>query len=249
MAGDRSFLATVVVALKMVALEKIALEMVAPGIMALIIAAALATPAVMAATQSLSELQERFDREDNAVHKAKLMQKLGDAQFEALHAAEKTEDYNRVGVTLEKYRDNVRVALAGLKKEHPDAERKSNGYRQLQMHLRRGIREVEEALLAAPEEFKPPLVLVRTDLIALDDELLRLLFPGHLETKPPALSQASRIQRMQSYEEFTVDASRKIAWRGGAGVATHARATREATSAEGLFICAGSRQDPRRGND
>jgi hypothetical protein len=60
-----------------------------------ILAAVTGTTAVArAATQSLSELQERFDHEGNAVHKAKLMRKLGDAQFDALHAAEKTEDYN-----------------------------------------------------------------------------------------------------------------------------------------------------------
>ena len=140
------------------------------------------------ATQSVSELQERFDREQNAVHKAKLIQKLGDAQFDALHAA---EDYNTAGVILEKYRDNVRAALAGLKKAQPDAERKSNGYRQLQMHVRRGIREVQEALLSAPEEVQPPLQLVRQDLIDADDELLRLLFPLPPEPKRGAKPDAT----------------------------------------------------------
>jgi hypothetical protein len=129
------------------------------------------------ATQPLSELQEKFDHEDNPVRKAKLIQKLGDAQFAALHAAEKADDYTTVGLTMEKYRDNVRAALDGLQKDHPDAERNSNGYRQMQMHLRRGVREVEEALLSSPEEFKPPLELVRKDLIAMDDKLLELLFP------------------------------------------------------------------------
>jgi hypothetical protein len=131
-----------------------------------------------AATQLLSELQERFDHEDNPVRKAKLIQKLGDAQFDALHTAEKAEDYAAVGVTLEKYRDNIRVALEALRKEHPDAERNSNGYRQLQIHTHRGVKEVEEALRAAPDEFKPPLELVRQDLVAMDDKMLELLFPS-----------------------------------------------------------------------
>jgi hypothetical protein len=142
------------------------------------------------ATQSLSELQEHFDHEENPVHKAKMIQKLGDAQFDALHAAEKTEDYNTAGVTLEKYRDNVRAALTALKKAHPDAEHKSNGYRQLQMDVHRGIREVEEALLASPDEFKPPLQLVRQDLIAMNDEMLRLLFPKRPDPKSDAKPDA-----------------------------------------------------------
>jgi hypothetical protein len=140
--------------------------------------AATHTAASGATTQPLKELQDRFDREDNSVRKAKLIQKLGDAQFEALHAAERAEDYATVGLTLEKYRDNIRQALEGLRKEHPDAERNSNGYRQLQIHAHRGIKEVDEALLAAPDEFKPPLELVRKDLTAMDDKMLELLFPA-----------------------------------------------------------------------
>jgi hypothetical protein len=165
----------------------LALMVAAAGVISMLVGAAVATPGA-AKTQSLGELQGKFDHEDNAVHKAKLLQKLGDAQFEALHAAEKAEDYNAVGVTLEKYRDNVRAVLAELKKQHPDAERQSNGYRQLQMHVGRGIREVDEALLTAPEEFKPPLQLVRADLGVIDDELLRLLFPRRPNAKPDAKS-------------------------------------------------------------
>jgi hypothetical protein len=161
---------------------------VAGGATLMLAGAAVAIPGEPAKTQSVGELQEKFDHEDNAVRKAKLLQKLGDAQFEALHAAEKAEDYNAVGVTLEKYRDNVRAVLAELKKQHPDAERQSNGYRQLQMHVDRGVREVDEALLTAPEQFQPPLQLVRADLSVMDDELLRLLFPRQPNAKPDAKS-------------------------------------------------------------
>ena len=173
MGSDRTFLA----------FSGIALGMVALGMMAMMVSARVRKEAASGSTPSLSELQGRFDHEDDAVRKAKLIQKLGDAQFEALHAAEKAEDYNTAGVTLEKYRDNVRAALAGLQKAHPDAERQSNGYRQLQMHLNRGIHEVEEALRAAPDEYKPPLQLVRMDLTGMNDELLLLLFPRQPDAK------------------------------------------------------------------
>jgi len=129
------------------------------------------------AAQGLASLQARFDNETNGVHKAKLLQKLGDAQIEEARRAGKAGDYTSLGLTLEKYRDNVRAAIETLKKQHPDAEKQSNGYRQLEMHLPKGIREVDDALLASPEDFKPPLQLVRQDLIALDDELLKMLFP------------------------------------------------------------------------
>jgi predicted amidohydrolase YtcJ len=105
------------------------------------------------------------------------MEKLGDAQLEDARRAGKTGDYNAVGMTLEKYRDNVRAALEALKKQHPDAEKQSNGYRQLQMHVRKGIREVDETLLVSPEGYQPPLQIVRQDLIGMEEELLKMLFP------------------------------------------------------------------------
>jgi hypothetical protein len=146
-----------------------------------------------AAAQSLADFQARFDRETSGVQKAKLMGKLGDAQFEEARRAGKTGDHNVVGLTLEKYRDNVRATLEVLKKQHPDAEKQSNGYRQLEMHVRKGIREVDESLLVSPEEYKPPLQLVRQDLIGMDEEMLKMIFPRRpLEqhaAAPPAEKQ------------------------------------------------------------
>ena len=145
------------------------------------------------APDSMANLQARFDRETNGVHKAKLIEKLGDAQLEEARHAGKAGDYNVVGMTLEKYRDNVRAALEALKKQHPDAEKQSNGYRQLQMHVRKGIREVDETLLVSPEDYKPPLQIVRQDLVGMDEALLKLLFPRrpveHHAATPPAEKQ------------------------------------------------------------
>ena len=128
-------------------------------------------------TESVAELQARFDRETNSVRKAKLLERLGDAQFEEARRAGKDADNNVVGFTMEKYRDNVRAALEALKKQHPNAEKQSNGYRQLEMHVHKGIREVEDTMLAAPAPYKPPLQIVRQDLISMDEELIKLLFP------------------------------------------------------------------------
>jgi hypothetical protein len=141
------------------------------------------------ATGQLADLQVRFDRESDSVHKAKLLQKLGEAQFEAVRQAEKAGDNSAVGLAMEKYRDNVRAALETLKKQHPNAEKQPNGYRQLEIQARKGMREVAESLLVAPEPYQPPLEIVRQDLAAMDDELLKLLFPNRplnkKATSPP----------------------------------------------------------------
>jgi hypothetical protein len=156
----------------------------------LLVFLAMLTPA---AAQSLADLQGRFDRETSGVQKAKLMGKLGDAQFEEARRAGKAGEYTAVGFTLEKYRDNVRAAIDALRKQHPDAEKQSNGYRQLEIHVRKGIRELDESLLVSPDSYRPPLEIVREDLIGMDEELLKMLFPRRpLEqrpAKPPAEKQ------------------------------------------------------------
>lgn len=142
------------------------------------------------AQESLAELQAHFDRESNSIKKAKLLVKLGDAQFEESRRAGKAGDNNTVDATMEKFRDNVRAALEALKKQHPDAEKHSNGYRQMEMQVKQGIREVEDSMLAAAAPYKPPLQIVRQDLIAMDDELIQMLFPHRpAEAKPPAPPQ------------------------------------------------------------
>jgi hypothetical protein len=147
------------------------------------------------AADKLSEMQARFDSEAHGVHKAKMLQKLGDAEFEEADRAEKTGDYTTVGLIMEKYRDNVRAADEALEKESPDGERHPNGYKQLEMHVQKGLRELDELLLIAPPEFKPPLQLVRKDLLVLDDKLLRSLFPRRHENKPPGTATPPGIPR------------------------------------------------------
>jgi hypothetical protein len=138
-----------------------------------------------AAADKVAELQAHFDHENDPVHRAKLMVKLGEAQFEETRRAYKANDLVTVGIVLEKYRDNVRVAVDALKKKHVDAQRDSNGFRQLEIHIQHGIREVEEIILRVPEQYQPPLQLVRTDLDAMDREMLNLLF-RHPDASLPA---------------------------------------------------------------
>ena len=138
-----------------------------------------------AATDKLGEMQARFDHESNPVRRAKFLEKLGDAEFDEARRAFKANDLSTVGMVLERYRDNVRVALDGLKKKRTDAQKDSNGYRQLEIHVRRGIREADEIILRVPEEYQPPLQIVRRDLDSMDRELIRMLF-HHRDEQPGA---------------------------------------------------------------
>jgi hypothetical protein len=172
--------------------EKITLRTAASGAKVLLAAMLLCAAAGFAA-DDLGMLQQRFDAERDGVRKAKMLQKLGDAQFAKEREQAKVNDYVAVGLVMEKYRDNVRAAVEALKKQHPDAEKHSSGYRQLEIHVAAGIREVQDVILAMPEAYRPPMELVLNDLRAMDVELLRLLFPrrpGEKPAPPPSVSGA-----------------------------------------------------------
>lgn len=160
------------------------------GASLLIIVGAVATIGIARpATDDVKSLQARFDRETNSVHKAKLLERLGDAQLDETRRASQANDYKTIGLVMEKYRDNARAAVNALKKDHADAERHTSGFKQLQIHVHKSLREVDEVLILAPDEYRPPLEIVRRDLANIDDELLELLFPRHPgEKKPPAKS-------------------------------------------------------------
>lgn|SRR5690348_5566262 len=135
-------------------------------------------------SDTLEDLQRRFDNETDAITKAKMLRKLGDAQFLREREAAKAGDYETVDFIMEKYRDNVRVALEAVKKVHPDGERHPAGYKQLEMHIEGGLREVDDLLSTVPETYRPPLEIVKADLLLLDKETLHLLFPRRPGEKP-----------------------------------------------------------------
>jgi hypothetical protein len=147
------------------------------NVLVVLTALSLAWPAAARAVEHVNELQRRFDQETNSVRKAKLFERLGDEQFFNARHASQAGDYKAVAEIMESYRNNARVAFEALKKQHPNAEKQLSGYKQLQIHIHKGIREVDESLIVAPSEFQPPLILVRHDLAAMDDELLVLIFP------------------------------------------------------------------------
>jgi hypothetical protein len=136
------------------------------------------------AVDDLAQLQQRFDRETDGVRKAKLMRKLGDAQFAKERQAAAANDYVTVGLVMESYRDNVRAALQALKKAHPDAEKHSAGYRELEIHTGQSIREIRDVILTMPEPYRPPMQVVEHDLMELDSEMLKLLFPRRPGEQP-----------------------------------------------------------------
>jgi len=159
------------------------------------LAVSLACVAVARPQEDVAHLQERFDKEPDGVRKAKALRKLGDLQFVQERAATKANDFTAAGLIMEKYRDNAKAALEALKKTRPQAEKHPSGYKELEFHVGIGLREVRDVILAMPEAYRPPMQLVEKDLLDMDMELLKLLFPrrpGEQPAKAPPASSSKK---------------------------------------------------------
>jgi hypothetical protein len=144
----------------------------------------LLTAVFATAFDKLGDLQEHFDKDTHAASKVKDLDRLTDAQFEVARKASSDGNFVAAGLVFEKYRDNVRACFDLLRKQEPDADKHSGSYRHLELQVRRGIREVEDTLLTAPLAMRPPLELVHKDLLDVDDQLIRLLFPRQTAASP-----------------------------------------------------------------
>ena len=142
-----------------------------------VLSAALLLASLVVAADDLAKLQARFDKEKDGERKVKMLDKLAEAQIAQERDASQASDFKTVGLTFEKYRDNIKAAFEALKRKHPNAAKKPGGYKRLELQNQRALREVNDALLVVPDVYKPPLQIVQSDFQKMEDELLHLLFP------------------------------------------------------------------------
>lgn len=147
--------------------------------------------ALLAAPQAqnrVSALQSKFQSETDPVRKAKALPKLGDAQFEAVQRETAAGNYAEALRTVEEYCGEVNAAYAALKASGVDAERKPSGFKQLEIHLRRSLRRLDDIILVLPAGSREPFEALRSDLQAVENELVHLLFPR----RPPKLPETQK---------------------------------------------------------
>ena len=144
----------------------------------LLAAAALCVTTFLAQAQSaVDELQQQFQRENDPVRKVKILSKLGDAQFDRLHRETDEGKFAEALQTIAEYRDEVRTAEAALKATGTDPERKPGGFKQLQIHVRKGLREISQTILLVPVEQRERFEAISSELAHINRELIDLLFP------------------------------------------------------------------------
>ena len=135
----------------------------------------------------LDEYRAKFERETDPVRKARAMPKFGDALLDQVGAQLQKAEVEAALNTLEGYRDAVLKSHGGLKASGINAEKKPSGFKQLEIHVRRGLSRLEDLILAVPLEQRQAFEEIRKQLEQVDRELLEMLFPrrpAKKESKP-----------------------------------------------------------------
>jgi len=137
--------------------------------------------AALGAQDRLAIALAQFQHEADPVHKARLLAKFGDDQVELARKQLKSDDDVASLHTLEVYRDEVHDTVAGLKGTRIDAEKKTAGFKELQISLRETIRHIDDLIFTLPVDKRPFFRVVRDDLTRDQNELIDALFPRKLD--------------------------------------------------------------------
>jgi hypothetical protein len=134
---------------------------------------------------TLEQDKLRFDQETNPVRKAKEFQKLGDDQMAELARQVGQENFDGALQTLTNYRDETRIAFDGLHGSGIDAEKHSDGFKQLENALRKSIWQMERTLPGIPEEHRAAFSGLLNELIDIQTQLVHMLFPREAGSGKP----------------------------------------------------------------
>ncbi|HXQ98735.1 MAG TPA: hypothetical protein VN774_09860 [Candidatus Limnocylindrales bacterium] len=144
-----------------------------------ILSSLLAAPACFGNTQQdrLPEFKERFEREGDPVRKAKDLVNLGNLQvLEFVHAAA-ADNFDLAFSLLTEYRNEVRTTFDLLKATGNDAERKPEGFKQLQIHLRKSLWEMDRVMPRITPERHATFEDIQHELGRIHNDLIHMLFP------------------------------------------------------------------------
>ncbi len=135
---------------------------------------------------SLDQSKARYDKETNPVHKAKILVKLGDFQFQAVRSEIEAGKPDEGLKDLENLRDECTTTHDALKATGTDPESKSSGFKELQITVRETLHRLRELMAGLSGDDQKPYAKVRAQFEELDNQLVRELFPRQpgSNTKP-----------------------------------------------------------------
>ncbi len=128
--------------------------------------------AVSAAADDLDKLRERLAEERDVYDRAKITVKIGDALLDQVLTAYKAGNLEEGNRLLVDYRRAIRTAHKELKESGRDARRRPKGFKDLEIHIRKSQRRLEDMEHLLNYEQRGPLEETIAALDAIRRELL-----------------------------------------------------------------------------
>lgn len=141
--------------------------------------------------EKLEKLKEKLAQQRDPADRAKTTVKIGEIMLEQAATAYKESRYPAGAATLEEYLNVIRHAYAGLEASGRNARKKPKGFKQLEIHLRRALIQMEDLARAIPYDERAPVEAARQEIEGIWQKLVRALFglppraPEESEEKKP----------------------------------------------------------------
>jgi hypothetical protein len=136
-----------------------------------------AMPQSVRVQKEIVKRQAEYASETDAVRRAKIVVKLGQAENKAAQQSVNIGNFVQALDFMKDYDEKASDADRGLDKTGVNPESHSNGFRQLQISVRENLREAREIANRAPFDQQQPFLDLAKHLDALNQKLLAELFP------------------------------------------------------------------------
>jgi hypothetical protein len=121
----------------------------------------------------------------DVVGRARAFPRYGESLIAEARTAVNANEYERAEKILVEYRDALKRMHEALRTTVPNPERKHNGFRQLQIHVRKSVRELGQLVAALPLDLRPPFEFLRKEIDKVDQMLIEDLFPRRPADEKP----------------------------------------------------------------
>lgn len=153
---------------------------------ALVLVALLGAAVPTAAREGLDELEQKLAREEDPADRAKITVKIGKELLKQVSRAYRRNQPEKGRELLDRYMKAIEKAYTDLKESGIDARRHSKGFKDLEVHLRKSERTVQDIAETRPLEERAPLLQVVDRMETIRLELLTALMKTKLDLKDSA---------------------------------------------------------------
>jgi hypothetical protein len=148
-----------------------------PVLMASAVLFSLASVSPAQMPDRVAAYKEKYERETDPVRKARALGNYGDWQVGEFVRQANANEFDAAFATLSDFRNEVRTTFEALKARGVNAERKPDGFKELEIHLDKTLWKLDRAVALVPYTARPAFQDIRDDLDRIHTELIRMLFP------------------------------------------------------------------------